>query len=125
MRRNRRASYDAYLTSHVWRARRKAWSAAWLTGCGTPPACLVCDREWSLRSGHLHHLTYQRIGDEEDEDLVPLCAQHHRQLHRVLEESAGWRQLGRRQASAGIIGLLRQGHMGARPADELGEGSCE
>ena len=53
----RQAVYDAYLASHAWRQRRKAWYAAWLTQRGTPPACLVCDREWSLRNGHLHHLT--------------------------------------------------------------------
>ena len=82
----------------------------------------MCDREWSLRSGHLHHLTYERLGDEDDDDLVPLCARHHRQLHRVLEESAGWRRLGRRQASAGIIGLLRQDHLATRAVGELGEG---
>lgn len=122
MRRNRRAAYDAYLTSHVWRARRKAWYAAWLSRCGTPPKCLVCDREWSLRSGHLHHLTYQRLGNEDDEDLVPLCPRHHKRLHRVLEESAGWCRLGRRQASAGIIALLRQGHLAARPVGEPGAG---
>ena len=108
-RRKRRPAYDAYLASRSWRDRRKAWYAAWITRRGTPPACLVCDREWSLRTGHLHHLSYMRLGDEEDEDLVPLCASHHRQLHWVLDHSLGWRRLGRRQASVGIIGLLRQG----------------
>ena len=61
----RRAAYDAYLTSGGWRARRHAWYAAWLTSHGTPPQCLVCDRVWCPRSGHLHHLTYIRIGREE------------------------------------------------------------
>jgi hypothetical protein len=104
----RRAVYDAYLASHAWRQRRKAWYAAWLTQRGTPPACLVCDREWSLRSGHLHHLTYMRIGDEDDRDLVPLCARHHRRLHEVLERSPYWRTLGREQASLRIIAMLRR-----------------
>ena len=105
----RRAVYDAYLASQAWRARRKAWYAAWLTSHGTPPVCLVCERAWSLRSGHLHHLTYMRIGTEEDRDLVPLCARHHRQLHQVLEGSPSWRALGREQSSLAIIGLLRRG----------------
>lgn len=119
--RSRSGAYDAYLVSDTWRARRKAWYTAWLTRCGTPPACLVCDREWRLRSGHLHHLTYERLGHEDDDDLVPLCARHHRQLHRVMEESAGWRRLGRRHASAGIIGLLRQDDSATRAVGELGE----
>jgi hypothetical protein len=105
----RRAVYDAYLASHAWRARRKDWYAAWLTHRGTPPVCQVCDREWSLRNGHLHHLTYMRIGAEEDRDLVPLCARHHRRLHEVLERSPYWRKLGRQQASLAIIATLRQG----------------
>jgi hypothetical protein len=130
--RSRSGAYDAYLVSDTWRARRKAWYAttphlldlvaAWLTRCGTPPACLVCDQEWNLRSGHLHHLTYERLGHEEDEDLVPLCARHHRQLHCALEGSAGWRRLGRRQASAGIIGLLRRDDSATRAVGELREG---
>lgn len=107
----RRAVYDAYLASHAWRQRRKAWYAAWLTRAGTPPACLVCNREWSLRNGHLHHLTYMRIGDEDDRDLVPLCARHHRRLHEVLEKSTWWRKVGREQASLQIIALLRQSHL--------------
>lgn len=119
--RSRSGAYDAYLISDAWRDRRRAWYAAWLTRCGTPPACLVCDREWNLRSGHLHHLTYQRLGHEEDDNLVSLCARHHRQLHRVMEESAGWRRLGRRHASAGIIGLLRQDDSATRAVGELGE----
>ena len=66
--------------------------------------------------------TYERLGHEDDNDLVPLCARHHRQLHRVMEESAGWRRLGRRHASAGIIGLLRQDDSATRAVSELGEG---
>jgi hypothetical protein len=104
----RRAVYDAYLASHGWRARRKAWYAAWLTTHGTPPVCLVCDRAWSLRSGHLHHLTYARLGAEDDRDLVPLCARHHRRLHEVLDRSSYWRTLRREQASLRIIAMLRR-----------------
>lgn len=107
----RRAVYDAYLASHAWRDRRKAWSAAWLTQRGTSPGCLVCDREWGLRTGHLHLLTYMRIGHEDDRDLVPLCARHHRRLHEVLETSTYWRTLGREQASLRIIALLRRTHL--------------
>jgi hypothetical protein len=70
-----------------------------------------------LRTGHLHHLTYLRLGDEHDDDLVPLCATHHGQLHWTLDHSAGWRQLGRRQASVGIIGLLRQGQLARTTAN--------
>ena len=105
--RSRSGAYDAYLVSDTWRARRKAWYAAWLTRCGTPPACLVCDQEWNLRSGHLHHLTYERLGHEDDEDLVPLCA-----APPAAAPCAGGvgrvAPAGTPSASAGIIGLLRR-----------------
>ena len=111
----RRAVYDAYLASKSWRDRRKAWYAAWLTRHGTPPACLVCEKTWSPRTGHLHHLTYLRLGGEHNEDLVPLCGMHHRRLHEVWDHSPGWRRLGRAQGSLGMIGMLRRHHT-AQPA---------
>ena len=112
----RRAVYDAYLTSHAWRQRRKDWYAAWVTEHGTPPVCAVCGCTWTPRSGHLHHLTYVRIGAEDDHDLVPLCPRHHHQLHRILESSSHWRRLGRAQASLGIIARLRREHSHERRA---------
>ncbi len=111
---HRRAVYQSYLASRAWHDRRRAWYLAWLTRAGTPPACLVCDRLWSPKTGHLHHLTYVRIGDEEDADLVPLCSRDHRRLHEVLERSPSWRRLGRAQASIGIIGMLRHRYLQAR-----------
>jgi hypothetical protein len=116
---HRRAVYRSYLASRAWRDRRRAWYAAWLTRAGTPPVCLVCDRQWSPKSGHLHHLTYVRIGHEDDTDLVPLCSRDHRRLHAVLEGSPSWRRLGRAQATIGIIALLRrrqQPHLASEPA---------
>lgn len=105
---HRRAVYQSYLASRAWRDRRRAWYAAWLTKAGTPPTCLVSDHQWSPKTGHLHHLTYVRIGNEDDTDLVPLCARDHRRLHDVLESSPSWRRLGRAQASVGIIAMLRR-----------------
>lgn len=107
---HRRAFYQSYLASRGWRDRRRAWYAAWLTTAGTAPACLVCDRQWSPKTGHLHHLTYVRLGHEDDTDLVPLCARDYRHLHEVLGRSQGWLRLGRAQASIGVIAMLRQRH---------------
>ena len=105
---HRRAVYQSYLASRAWRDRRRAWYAAWLTSAGTPPSCLVCERKWSPKTGHLHHLTYVRIGNEEDTDLVALCARDHRRLHDVLEKSQSWRRLGRAQASLGVVAMLQR-----------------
>jgi 5-methylcytosine-specific restriction endonuclease McrA len=100
-------AYDAYLASKAWKNKRRQWYAAWLTVAGTPPTCVVCGRIWTLKAGHLHHITYIRIGAEEPDDLVPLCARHHRQLHAIFDTSVMWRRLGRAAATAGILAQLR------------------
>ncbi len=114
---HRRAVYQSYLASRAWRDRRRAWYAAWLTKAGIPPTCLVCDHQWSPKTGHLHHLTYVRIGNEDDTDLVPLCSRDHRRLHDVLESSLSWRRLGRAQASIGIITMLQRRHSSQRASN--------
>jgi 5-methylcytosine-specific restriction endonuclease McrA len=106
-RRSRRASYDAYLASRAWSDKRKQWYAAWLSSAGIEPSCLVCGRSWTLKSGHLHHTTYARLGDESLTDLVPLCRRDHRALHALIDCTPTWRRTDRRTATAGIIALLR------------------
>lgn len=105
----RRAAYDAYLTSRTWKDRRRAWYASWLTVNGTAPTCRVCGKVWTLKNGHLHHLTYQRIGAEDDTDLIPLCAVHHARLHELLVKPR-WRRLGRAAASLQIVIRLAARH---------------
>jgi hypothetical protein len=72
-----------------------------------------------VRSGHLHHLTYQRLGAEEPADLMPLCGRDHGRLHDVLDGSPSWRRHGREAATVGIIGVLRRSERAARPGGEL------
>ena len=115
----RRAVYAAYMNSKAWQDKRRDWYARWVTLTGSPPVCLVCGRRWSLRSGHLHHLTYQRLRAEEPADLVGLCARDHARLHAVLDASRSWRRLGRAAATAGIIVMLRRREPAARNDSEL------
>ena len=115
----RRALYAAYMNSKAWQDTRRAWYARWVTLTGSPPVCLVCGRRWSTRSGHLHHLTYQRFGAEEPEDLMPLCNRDHTRLHDLLDGSPSWRRLGRAAATVGIIGVLRRCEPAARDGREL------
>ena len=106
----RRSVYSAYMNSKAWQDKRREWYARWLTLMGTPPRCLVCGKRWTLRTGQLHHVTYMRLGVEEPEDLLPLCAVDHAQLHELFDSSAAWRRLGRSAATAGIIAVLRRRH---------------
>ncbi len=104
----RRAQYAAYLDSVAWQQKRREWYQHWTSTQSCAPACMVCGYRWSLRSGHLHHLTYMRLGAEEPEALVALCPQHHVRLHEVWDGSTQWRRLGRTAATVGIIAMLRR-----------------
>ena len=115
----RRAFYAAYMNSKAWQDKRRAWYARWVTLTGSTPVCLVCGRNWSVRSGHLHHLTYQRLGSEEPADLMPLCGRDHARLHDVLDASSSWRRLGREAATVGIIEMLRRSECAVHNGEEL------
>ena len=66
---------------------------------------LRCRRGWTLRDD-LHHLSYDRLGNERHEDLLPLCRTCHRALHRILDTSPHWRAMPRSTASLAIIERL-------------------
>lgn len=104
----RRATYAAYMDSAAWQDKRREWYDGWVTMHRRAPVCLVCGQRWSLRSGQLHHVTYMRLGAEEQDDLIPLCARHHAQLHEVWDRFSHWRRLGRAAATVGILEMLRQ-----------------
>jgi len=104
----RRAVYAVYMNSAAWQEKRREWYHYWVGLQGARPQCLVCGRQWSLRSGPLHHVTYLRLGSEELEDLIPLCAAHHARLHEVFDRSAQWRRQGRAAASHAIVAMLRR-----------------
>lgn len=110
----RRAGYEAYMRSPQWFARRRRWLGEWRARHNGAPTCRVCGRLWSLGSGDLHHATYERLGAELYEDLIPLCRAHHEDLHRLYDASAEWRKLGRTQATSGIIAVLRRRQEGLR-----------
>lgn len=68
-------SYGDYLRSPHWRKLRAAYRASDL-----PQTCICGEDE----DTQLHHITYERVGDERLSDLVPLCPSCHNLVH-VLE----------------------------------------
>ncbi|KKK81746.1 hypothetical protein LCGC14_2810350 [marine sediment metagenome] len=66
-----RGGYLVYLKSPVW--RRKAARLKRKRKC-----CEVCGRGNRL---HVHHLTYERIGQERPSDLIVLCEDCHEGHH--------------------------------------------
>lgn len=67
------AWYDDYLNSGAWKERRRlvmARADGQCEGCGL------------TRATQVHHLTYQRVGDEMLFDLVAVCDACHESLHK-------------------------------------------
>jgi phage terminase large subunit GpA-like protein len=67
-------SYDNYLKTAIWRARRNR---------ALKQALWTCERCGGRRELQVHHKTYERLGAERDEDLEVLCDTCHRGHHRT------------------------------------------
>ncbi|PCC39122.1 hypothetical protein CIK66_10570 [Brachybacterium alimentarium] len=86
----RRSQYASYMASAAWRIRRENWVAHQEYVTGQPVCCAVCgSQEWD----DLHHLSYDRMGQERHEDLVALCRPHHEEMHRAYD-AGRWRNIG-------------------------------
>lgn len=66
-------TYGAYLRSDLWQAIRKRYFASQM-----PRECLCGDEEVQL-----HHVTYERLGNENLTDLLPLCRTCHAMVHAL------------------------------------------
>jgi hypothetical protein len=71
--------YYKYLQTESWLATRDRVVAA-------RPMCEICR---SHATGQVHHLTYERVGAELDEDLVAVCRPCHAGLHAKWGEIIG------------------------------------
>jgi hypothetical protein len=76
----RRVNYRRYIRSAKWFAFRKSYFEV------VPEECVICG---SKEHVNLHHRTYERLGHERFEDVVPLCRAHHDRLHKVFKEKYG------------------------------------
>lgn len=73
-------SYEAYLDSDHWKEFKRRYRMA-----GRPWKCECCDR---VRPGKmcLHHVSYQRLGQESFDDVRTLCNWCHKELHKIHRE---------------------------------------
>lgn len=62
--------YSRYIQSETWRNRRREYLK-------NHPNCEVC----GYFSEEVHHLSYERLGRERDEDLQALCKSCHEDKH--------------------------------------------
>lgn len=67
------ASYGDYLRSDCWQATRRLYFASQM-----PRECLCGDVDVQL-----HHVTYERLGNENLTDLLPLCRTCHQMVHAL------------------------------------------
>lgn len=67
-----RAEYEAYLASELWAQRRSATIRA------AKGVCQCCEH---FPATQVHHITYERIGNERASDLMAVCTFCHELLH--------------------------------------------
>lgn len=76
--RNGVATYAAYLRSEHWLSFRAEWHRI------NPDAVCEC---CGAKKVHLHHHTYERLGNESMDDITPLCGDCHLDLHKLLKKA--------------------------------------
>jgi phage terminase large subunit GpA-like protein len=74
--------YETYINSEAWRLRREAVFRR------AQYQCQRCGEEfWGGHSLQVHHLTYDRLGHELDEDLLVVCIP----CHEKEDQEHAWR----------------------------------
>ncbi len=104
----RRQEYSKWMESQEWLETRKQWFSIWIDLEMRDPMCLACGGKWTLQHGDLHHRSYEHLGHERFNDLMPLCRNCHDKVHKILESSPSWRKLNRGQASDLIVARLKK-----------------
>lgn len=85
-------SYEQYLRTRHWDRMRRSLRKSELAKNG----CAVCGNPYT----DAHHKTYERLGNERLEDLLPLCQPCHSLLHEDRELStqvAAWYEVASTQ----------------------------
>lgn len=72
----RSSKYKLYIASPEWRCKREEY---WKSG--VMRECYVCGDPWvDFKGKQLHHRTYERLGNENLDDLVPVCVGCHQDI---------------------------------------------
>ena len=82
---SRATSYSDYLETRHWKTVRES---------ALIEAEFMCQKCRSQDGLHVHHLTYERIGEEIDSDLMVLCSRCHIEEHMQCNEKSyhPWRK---------------------------------
>lgn len=98
--------YQTYIHSRAWFARRARWATDHVTFTGKPLACAGCGIPWTLATGDLHHVTYERLGAEMHFDLTAVCRACHTAIHQGIATT--YRRHPRDVATALILASIRE-----------------
>ena len=74
------SDYTEYVASAVWGSTRMRYRKS-----GRSLDCFLCGFDGGTL---LHHKTYERVGEELLDDLVPLCAPCHKMVHDLHREGS-------------------------------------
>ena len=101
--------YADYITSPAWYARRRKWWDVHEDRTGTRIMLCPggCGTQVNERDDDMHHMSYDRLGDELHTDLLPLCRRCHETVHMLIENSPNWRKMDRAQATTAVLNLIR------------------
>ena len=75
----RQVQYRAYMGSSRWKRRRLRYFRTF------GKQCAACRTDTAPIT--LHHMTYERLGAELDDDLLALCRPCHDRLHRLYPQT--------------------------------------
>lgn len=70
IRRQMKIDYKDYLSSDKWKDVKRRYKEKFSTNC------FICDEPYKNNYA-FHHVTYERLGNEDLEDIVPVCQDCH------------------------------------------------
>ena len=109
-------NYQEYLNSEGWKAKRAMILNMWGNRCA------VCNEGGEL---HLHHRTYDRKGNEDPFDVIPLCKKHHELIHNKTPVTPANLENYDSEIKASLIEDFLAAINNAKKRDEMAESKAE
>lgn len=73
--------YYEYIKSDAWQKRTES------VRIRNSGLCECCNMRWGIA---VHHRTYERLGNELEDDLIHICDDCHKYIHRLKDDIFIW-----------------------------------